>query len=327
MPASTPFSTFSRWLLPFIGIVCTTASSQSLPAANFLPRALPDVSGITISKRVDEVNLAFTVTDKKGHLINDLGFADFSILDNHLAPEGVNFFQQQTDLPLRVAVLVDASDSILYRFDYEKSAAGSFLKHILRPGKDQAFVVAFNDHVRLIHDDTDNTRALSKAVKRIQAGGNTALYDAVMWTAGKLQGSPPQTRRAIILISDGEDTHSKARLFEAEQAAVRAQVTLFALSTNEFPFSHSAGEEVMKLLTAGTGGMILPARDEYHLSRAFRQVEQALRNQYAIAYRPARFTPDGSFRLVEILTARKGLRIQCRRGYYAREQASILPEH
>jgi len=308
-----------------IAALSSEAAGQALPAANFMPGVLSSGTGITISKRVDEVNLSFTVTDKKGRLINDLGSHDFTILDNHIAPDGVSFFQQQTDLPLRVAVLIDASDSILYRFDYEKNAAAQFLKHILRPGKDQAFVVAFNDRVKLVQDDTDNSKQLSTLIKRIRAGGNTALYDAITFAAAKLRSSRPQTRRAIILISDGEDTKSKAHIYEAEQAAVRAEITMFALSTNEFPSSRSAGgEAVMDLLTGPTGGMILPARDEYHLSRAFQQVEQTLRNQYAMAYRPAQFAPDGSFRSVEVFPIRRGLKVRCRRGYYARQEASSL---
>ena len=308
-----------------IASLCVAAVSQSLAGANFLPDAWPSGMGITIAKRVDEVNLAFTVTDKKGHLVNNLGSEDFTIFDNHIAPDGVSFFQRQTDLPLRVAVLIDASDSILYRFGYEKTAAAMFLTRILRPGKDQAFVVAFNDLVRLVQDDTDNSKQLSRAVKSIQAGGNTALYDAISFAASKLRDSPPQTRRAIILISDGEDTRSKAHLYEAEQAAVRAEVTIFALSTNEMPLNRSSGgEAVMDLLTRPSGGIILPARDEFHLSHAFRQVEQTLRNQYAIAYRPAKFAADGSFRMVEVFPSRKGLKVQCRRGYYARQEGSLM---
>src|SRR5581483_2620625 len=258
-----------------------------------------------------------TVTDKKGRLINHLTSDDFEILDNHIAPQGVNFFQQQTDLPLRVAVLVDASDSILYRFDYEKIAALMFLKRILRRGKDQAFVVSFNDRVRIAQDTTDDSKELSTSIKRMHAGGNTSLYDAIIFAANKLRNNPPQIRRAIILISDGDDTSSKSHLFDAQQAAIQAEVTLFALSTNEFPGpGKSAGDLVLNRLTETTGGVVLPARDESHLGQAFHKVDQILRNQYAVAYRPARFIPDGSFRSVELFSLRKGLKVQCRRGYY-----------
>jgi Ca-activated chloride channel family protein len=309
-----------------ISWLCIGASGQGMPLANFLPSTGPDIASLTISKRVDEVNLAFTVTDKKGRLINDLNSEDFIILDNHIAPQGLNFFQKQSDLPLRVSVLIDASDSILYRFSYEKTAAVMFLKRILRAGKDRASVIAFNDQVRLVQEDTDDTKQLSKAVKHVRAGGNTALYDAIIFAANKLRSGPPQTRRAMILISDGEDTSSKAHLLEAEQAAVRAEVTLFALSTNEYPgAANSAGEAMMNMLTGRTGGVLLPARDEYHLGRAFHQVEQSLRNQYALAYRPARFAPDGSFRSVEVFPVRKGLKVQCRRGYYARQESGTVP--
>lgn len=322
-----PFS-FGKALGLILAIcsLCIGVHSQSLPIASFLPEALPNPTSTTISKRVDEVNLAFTVTDKKGRLINNLNSGDFTILDNHTAPQSVNFFQQQTDLPLRVGVLVDASDSILYRFDYEKTAAVMFLKRILRPGKDQAFVVSFNDRIKMAQDDTDNSKELSKAVKRVHAGGNTALYDAVVFGADKLRGSPPQTRRVMILISDGEDTISKSHLFDAQRAAIQAEVTLFALSTNESDLApNSSGDAVLNRLTETSGGVILQARDEYHLGRAFHKIERILRSQYAVAYRPAMFAPDGSFRLVELLPMRKELKVQCRRGYYARQESSTVP--
>lgn len=303
------------------------AFGQSLPLANFLPGALPSTAETTISKRVDEVNLAFTVTDQKGRLVSNLNSDEFTILDNHIQPEGVNFFQQQTDLPLRIAVLVDASDSILYRLNYEKTVATMFLKRILRPGKDRAFVVSFNDQIRLVEDDTDNSKELSGAVKRIHAGGNTALYDAIVFGANKLRSSPPQTRRVMIVISDGEDTKSRFQLYDAERAAIQAEVTLFSMSTNESSSGvNSDGDTVLNRLTEASGGVVLQAHDEYRMSRAFRKVESILRCQYALAYRPARFAPDGSFRLVQLFTLRKGLKIQCRRGYYARQEVSTVPD-
>ena len=325
MPRSNSFgATLASFLT--ISWLCIGALSQSSPPATFLRDGLQNMAGTTIAKRVDEVNLAFTVTDKKGRLINHLTSDDFEILDNHIAPQGVNFFQQQTDLPLRVAVLVDASDSILYRFDYEKIAALMFLKRILRRGKDQAFVVSFNDRVRIAQDTTDDSKELSTSIKRMHAGGNTSLYDAIIFAANKLRNNPPQIRRAIILISDGDDTSSKSHLFDAQQAAIQAEVTLFALSTNEFPGpGKSAGDLVLNRLTETTGGVVLPARDESHLGQAFHKVDQILRNQYAVAYRPARFIPDGSFRSVELFSLRKGLKVQCRRGYYARQEYSTFP--
>ena len=276
---------------------------------------------VTISKRVDEVNLAFTVTDKKGHFISNLGATDFEIFDNRLPPHGLTYFQHQTDLPMRVALLIDASDSIKYRFKFEQDAASVFLKKILRPGKDMALVVAFNSRVHLVHDLSDDVAALGKAVKHIRAGGNTRLYDSVTFASQRLNASPPDARRAIILITDGEDTQSRALMYDAEQAAIRAEVTMFALSTNDLAMDpYPKGEAVLDLLTAPTGGRILPARSEWQLKKAFEMVEKALRDQYALAYQPSDFKPDGSYRRVEVLPRKQGLKVQCRKGYYARRE-------
>jgi Ca-activated chloride channel homolog len=291
------------------------------PATAMAAGGITSSSGIVISKRVDEVNLAFTVTDKKGRFISDLDATDFQVLDNHAPPQQLRFFQQQSDLPLRVALLIDASDSIKHRFQFEQNAASEFLKGILRRGQDKAFVVSFDGRVHQVHDFSDNVQALARAVKSIKAGGNTALYDAVIFACNKLRHDeePQITRRAIILITDGMDTASRAFMHDAQEAAARAEVLMFALSTNDLIADpYPKGEAVLDLLTGPTGGHILPARDQGQLSKAFRQIEKALRNQYALAYEPANFNPDGKYRPVEIIPAKRGLKVQCRKGYFAR---------
>lgn len=281
---------------------------------------------ITIEKRVDEVNLAFTVTDKKGHFISNLHQSDFDVLDGRLTPQAFRYFQQQSDLPLNVALLIDASDSVQYRFKFEQRAAASFLKSIIRGGQDKAMVVAFNNQVHLVNGLTDNVDLLAREIKRVQAKGETALYDAITFACTRLRNSPPGTRRAIIIISDGVDTASRALLYDAQDASARAQVTAFALSTNDLAYdSYPKGEAVLDMLTQPTGGRILPARDESQVTKAFREVEKTLRNQYALAYLPAEFKPDGSFRRVQIIPRKHGLKVQCRRGYFARrEEGSSL---
>ena len=284
-------------------------------------RGITSSSGIVISKRVDEVNLAFTVTDKKGRFISNLDANDFQVLDNHAPPQQLRFFQQQSDLPLRVALLIDASDSIKHRFQFEQNAASEFLKDIVRPGKDKAFVVSFDGRVHQVHDFSDDVRALAKAVKSIKAGGNTALYDAVIFACNRLRNAPETqiTRRAIILITDGMDTASRTFMHDAQEAAARAEVLVFALSTNDLIVDpYPKGEAVLDLLTGPTGGHILPARDESQLTKAFRQIEKALRNQYALGYQPANFDPDGKYRPVEVIPVKHGLKVQCRKGYFAR---------
>jgi len=276
---------------------------------------------LTISTRVDEVNLAFTVTDKKGRFITNLQQQDFDIRDNRLAPPAFHFFQQQSNLPLNVALLIDASDSVRYRFRFEQKSASMFLKNIIRAGQDKAMIVAFNSRAHLVHDLTDNAGLLAKEIKRIKPGGDTALYDAIRLACSRLRNSPPGTRRAIIVLSDGVDTASRVLLYDAQDASLRAEVTAFALSTNDLTIDpYPKGEAVLDLLTQPTGGRILAAHDESQVAKAFREVEKTLRNQYALAYQPPEFQPNGKFRAVEILPHKQGLKVQCRRGYYARQE-------
>jgi Ca-activated chloride channel homolog len=275
----------------------------------------------TITKAVDEVNLAFTVTDKRGRFISNLGPNDFHLLDNHQAPVRLTFFQQRSDLPLHLALLIDASASVEYRFKFEVEAAAAFLKGILRPGKDQALIIAFNDQVKILAEPTDRAEKLSAALKKIKPSGNTALHDAVIYASEQLRRLPEKqiTRRAIVLISDGVDTVNRSTLQHAEQSVSRTQVMLFSLSTN---FSESdanaSGDEVLRELATSTGGALMGAHDQNRLTSAFRTVQKALRSQYVLAYNPAGFTPDGSYRQIELNAIKRGLHTNCRRGYYAK---------
>jgi VWFA-related protein len=142
----------------------------------------------TISKTVDEVDLAFTVTDSKGRFVSNLGAKDFELLDNHLAPQQLTYFQQRSDLPLHVAILIDTSASVKYRFGFEQRAAVDFIRRILRPSSDKALVITFNDRTNVI-DATSKDRRVSKLLKKIKTEGQTALYDAVGFAAAR--NSPP----------------------------------------------------------------------------------------------------------------------------------------
>jgi Ca-activated chloride channel family protein len=312
----------SRRLLSCLILGCTsfTVSSNAQNSVEVdNPRFLAPAT--TIEKRVDEVNLAFTVTDKKGRFVSDLQSHDFQLLDNHLEPQRLTYFQQRSDLPLHVAVVVDASSSVSYRFRFEQDAAVSFLKKILRPGKDKAFVVAFNDRVNTVQDVTDRTDRLSKVLRKVKAEGNTALHDAVIYASEKLHrmGENQLTRRAIVLISDGVDTVNSSTLQQAEKAASHAEVMIFALSTNYSANDPNGnGDDVLKELASTTGGTLLQAHEESQLAAAFRNVEKALRNQYVVAYSPPAFQADGSYRTVEVIPRKHGLRTSCRKGYYAK---------
>jgi Ca-activated chloride channel homolog len=309
---------FSVLLISTIATFAQVVASAGLGNSEFLPPTT------TISKAVNEVNLAFTVTDKRGHFVSNLGPKDFRLLDNRQAPQRLTFFQQRSDLPLHLAVVIDSSASVEYRFKFERAAATAFLKKILRPGTDEAFVVTFNDRVQTVVDPTDKPARLMAGLKRLKPQGNTALHDAVIYACQKLSHLPENqiTRKAIVLISDGVDTVHGSTLQQAQQAASRAQVMIFSLTTNRSEFdANGEGDAILRELAASTGGALLSAHDQERLDSAFRSVEKALRNQYVLGYHPADFAADGSYRSVELSTLQRGLRTNCRRGYYARASA------
>lgn len=332
MPVLTRVRVFALVVCVFAIAIATLAQSPPFATENLLPNgnagtatALPESE--TVRARVDEVNVLFTVSDASGKFVRDISLDDLQVLDNRSAPERISYFQRQSDLPLRVGVLVDLSDSVTSRFAYEKQAAIAFLQKVLRPEVDQAFVVGFGSRVILYHDFTGDIGALSKAVREMRAGGDTQLYDAIHFASAKLGSAPGPAamRRAIILITDGEDTRSKTIMYDAIQSALHAETVIFALSSNDLAGGgYTHGEAVLELISRPTGGGVLPAHNKSDISRAFARVNEALRNQYAIGYKPADFKPDGNFRTIQIVPRQNKLRVQCRRGYFTprEEQAS-----
>jgi Ca-activated chloride channel family protein len=281
-----------------------------------------------IVKRVDEVNLRFTVTDSHGHFQNQLTSEDFSVLDNHQPPAAIHFFQQQNTLPMRVGILIDVSASVAKKFNFEQKAAGVFLQKVLRPGYDEAFVVTFDKNVRLLEDWFNDPKTAFSKLNTLHAGGDTALYDAIIFACDKLRQHPADmiARPVIVVITDGDDTASKTTLLDAEQAAARADTILFALSANAVsPNYYPKGEAVLDLLSGPTGGRILPAHETYQLANAFAQIEQALRSEYVLGYQPADLKRDGGFRSVEIRPLKAKLQVRTRRGYYAPRDTSDQP--
>ena len=269
-------------------------------------------------KRVDEVNLLFTVVDNKGRFISNLDLKDFDLLDDQRPPEKIHAFQRESNLPLNVALVVDISGSVTPRFKYEQQSAIEFLKKILRPDIDKAMVVGFNENVQMEQEFTNDVGSLQRAINRLRPNGNTAVYDAVVFAAGKLQHQARKgTRKIIILISDGENNSSHAIMNDAQQAALRAEAPIYALSTNLLDHEYPKGEAVLELLSRYTGGEILPAREKSQVARAFRQVEEALRSEYVLSYKPAEFELDGRYRVVALSAKRTALKVECRRGYYA----------
>ncbi len=280
-----------------------------------------DESVATIVHVVNEVRVVFTVTDRHGHYIKDLKRDNFRVIDDQ-KPAEMRSFRSETDLPLQVGLLVDASNSVRDRFKFEQEAAIEFLNSIIRPRYDKAFVVGFDATPEVTQDFTDNTEGLSAGVRMLRAGGGTAMYDALYFACrDKLlkQEQIGPVRRAIILLSDGEDNLSHVTREEAIEMAERAEVIVYTISTN-ISGMKGKGDKVLERIAEATGGRAFFPFQMRDVSDSFLSIQEELRSQYAMAYKPADFVADGRYRTIEILAQEKGLKVRTRKGYYAPKQ-------
>ncbi len=303
------------------------AQSNYAPAATVVAPvpAGPDSSEdsvLTIRKRVDEVNLLFIATDRHGKFVRNLNQSDFAILDDNKPPQTIVNFRSETDLPLEIGLLVDTSGSVRGRFDFEQEAAVSFLEHTLRQNFDRAFVMGFGNHSQVAQDFTDNVTLLSTAVHSLHAGGGTALYDAIYRACHdkliKDNGDHP-VRHAIIIISDGEDNQSEFSRAQAIEMAQRAEVIIYAISTDNSGMI-LRGDNVLQQLADATGGRAFFPYKTKDITNSFAAIQDELRSQYIVSYRPASFDADGRFRSIAITALRKDLEVRARKGYYAPRQ-------
>jgi Ca-activated chloride channel family protein len=277
---------------------------------------------LTIHKRVDEVNVLFIATDKHGKFVRDLNQTDFSILDDHKPPQSILNFRRETDLPLHLGLLIDVSGSVHSRFNFEQDASISFLQHSVRVGFDKAFVVGFNKQSQLTQDFTDNVQLLSDGIHRLQDGGGTALYDAI-YRACKdkfLRDRPDHpTRKAIVVVSDGEDNQSEYSRAQAIEMAQRAEVIIYAISTDDSGLI-LRGDKVLEQLAEATGGRAFFPFKMKDITHSFAAIEDELRSQYVVSYKPADFDADGRYRSIEISALKKDLQVRARKGYFAPQQ-------
>jgi VWFA-related protein len=269
---------------------------------------------------VNEVDLVFTVTDKHGHFIKDLKQSDFALLDDQKAPERVYSFTQQTNLPLRMGIVIDTSTSIRTRFKFEQQAATEFLLQILKPGADKAFVMGFDVTPDYKQDWTNNLDSLSTGITSLRPGGGTALFDAVYSACrDKLldvsRGQEP-VRKAMVLISDGEDNQSHAYLDDAIKECQRAETIIYAISTNVSP-SRDRGDDTLQKMAEATGGRAFYPKSIEDMPISFQAIQDELRSQYALVYKPADFKDDGSFRTIYLFCLDRRYLVRALKGYFA----------
>lgn len=319
-------------LLAAFGLLCALpvlaqAQSYASNSPGLGYRATPDDdqqggSLLTIHKRVDEVNVLFIATDKHGKFVRDLSQNDFSILDDHKPPQSVVNFRRETDLPLHLGLLIDVSGSVNSRFEFEQDAATSFLQRTIRARFDKAFVVGFNTNSQMAQDFTDNVQSLSAGVHRLQNGGGTALYDAVYRACKEkfLKDRPERpVRKAIIIISDGEDNQSEYSRAQAIEMAQRAEVIIYAISTDDSGLILRGDRNLQQLADATGGRAFFPFKMK-DVTHSFAAIEDELRSQYVVSYRPADFDADGRYRSIEISALKKDLQVRARKGYFAPQQ-------
>ncbi len=310
----------------FAMTMATAARAQEVMSARSDAAAETNISGedqvITFRKQVEEVYVIFTVTTRSGHLVNALKQQQFQVFDNHQPASDIISFTSESGLPLRIGLLIDASSSVRDRFDLEQQAALGFLAQVLRPSADQAFVMSFAGKNEVTQDFTGNPEKLARGIKKLHAGGGTAMYDALYEACRKRLMETPaggRSRRAIILLSDGEDNQSQVTLGQAIEMAQRAEVIVYAISTN-YSNIKMHGDQVLEQLAEATGGRAyFPLRSK-DVVNAFTQIRNELRSQYALAYKPANFVSDGRYHSIEIVADSKKYLVHARKGYYAPAQ-------
>ncbi|MGB7151390.1 MAG: VWA domain-containing protein [Terriglobales bacterium] len=331
-PAAAASQTAAEKANPQINGNGQTPSPNATPASPQPPAAQtpapPDSSdnpesddSFRVKKFVNEVHVVFTVTDRHGRYIKDLKSNDFTVMDDQL-PAELKTFRSETDLPLQVGLLIDASNSVRDRFKFEQEAAIEFLNSIIRPRYDKAFVVGFDATPEVTQDFTDSTESLSNGVRVLRAGGGTAMYDALYFACRDKLLKQEQTgpvRRAIILLSDGEDNLSHVTREESIEMALRADTIVYTISTN-ISGMKGKGDKVLERIAEATGGRAFFPFQMRDVSDSFLSIQEELRSQYALVYKPANFIADGRYRTIEILAQDRNLKVRAKKGYYSPKQ-------
>ncbi len=302
----------------------------------------PQVAPLRISTGL--VKLVATVSDRRHNFVTDLGEKDFKVTENG-KPEPIQFFGRETNLPLRVGLLLDTSNSIRVRLHFEQDAAIDFLENTLVRHRDMAFLMTFDNEPQIIQDYTDDPSILADAIQRQRAGGGTSLNDAIYVASQKLEIAPLPTgennevRRVLVVISDGDDNLSDRATSEAIEMAERAEVSIYTISTSTDWLATTTGDRPKKLFkTPGdqvlenfsvqTGGRVFFPYKVDDLAESFHDIGTELRSQYFIAYAPSTPPENGQYRKIDVqVPDRKGLTVRTRKGYYSSSKTSGAPGH
>ncbi len=315
------------------------------PPQNSAPQQQSPQEGPTFRATVNLVDVLATVLDRRNKLVSDLDKHDFKIFDDNSLQE-IRFFSKQSDLPLRIGMLLDTSNSIRDRLKFEQEAAVDFLYSVLRRGKDQAFAMTFDDEPQIIQSFTGDGAQLRDEINKTRAGGGTAVYDAIYEACAKQLSNPPRppgdqpdvVRRVMVLISDGDDNLSNHTRGEAIEMAQRTNVVIYTISTSTQWIQLSQtdpsklanrkmhlteGDQILKDLADETGGRAFFPYHVDDLNQSFQDIGDELRNQYTITYSPSNFVANGRYHKIKIeLPNHNGDQVRARRGYFAKSRTS-----
>jgi VWFA-related protein len=312
-PAASPSPTTAQTPAQPAGQTQPGAPAAQNPAAQNQEQPIE-----TFHIQVNEVNLIFTVTDKHGKFITGLQRENFGLLDDGRPPTAVLRFTQQTNLPLRVGIMLDTSSSIRQRFQFEQDSAIEFLLQILHRD-DRAFVEGFDIETDVAQDFTNNVDLLNQGIRKLRPGGGTALFDALYKTCKDQMLTLQETtavRRALILVSDGDDNYSRVQESDAIKMCQRADTIVYTISTNISP-SKDKGDDVLKAISDATGGQAFYPVKLEDVAIGFRNIEEELRSQYHLVYRPANLKMDGSFRTIYLQANDPRYKVRAQKGYFS----------
>jgi len=303
----------------------STTSEGGGNVAAALPNLPSPAAAWTIHTSVDQVTLFFTVTSH-GRMVNDLEQSNIHILDDNRPPEKIEQFAPQSKLPLRLALLVDTSGSVVDRFSFEKHAATKFVEKMLSGAEDLGFIAGFSEDTTVTQDFSSQPAELGKGIEKLTNGGGTALFDAVSFACRKLAAYPESERvaRVLVILSDGEDNSSHSSLKQSIQVAEKTGVAIYTVSTREDRGDKTDADQVLELLAERTGGESMFPGDILTVGKSFDKLHDLIRSRYFVAYNPANFQPNGSYRAITVIAEKDGKRLQvrARKGYHARLAAT-----
>jgi Ca-activated chloride channel homolog len=305
--------------LAILGIFAAALRAQPPASVTQPPAGEQEDPKTRITLDVTRVQLLFTVSDKKGRFVTDLAKEDFQVFEAK-KPQSITEFTAESDLPLRLAILIDTSNSIRDRFKFQQEAATDFVNTVIRPAEDRAAVVSFDAAPELVVDLTGDIEKLTAAIRSLRAGGGTALYDAIFFACrDKLMQDQPKFkyRRAMVILSDGDDNQSRYTRDQALEMAHKADVVIYSISTNRSGIEGD-GDKVLKYFSEQTGGQAFFPFKAQDLAQSFENIANELRHQYNVLYRPEPLKTDGLYHPVDVkVKGRKDLIVRARHGYYA----------